>query len=198
MSFGKNYRLFKGSYCLHLRSLPVHIFVVYVTEYKVTTILRNFCNCLRIRTVWDSTRFDSSASPLWEFQIASYHCFSLLTTFVLGASAATESWPSETVMVPLKRSVWSCDRSYNPIRTLTSSNCRIVGFIFVEFIKTTLDAEARLKIAEILLRLDTNKRGLTLQGETNKDLFTAKNISKQGLALRSTGLNNLLLYSVHS
>jgi len=48
------------------------------SEGKDTTILRTVGNCLRIRTVWDPTRFDSSASSLWETQIASYHCFSLL------------------------------------------------------------------------------------------------------------------------
>jgi hypothetical protein len=60
--------------------------------------------------------------------------------------------------------------------------------MFVKFIKTTLGAEARLKIAEILLRLGLNKRGLTLQVERNKDFSAARNISKQGLALCSTGV----------
>jgi hypothetical protein len=58
------------------------------------------------------------------------------------------------------------------------------GFIFVKFVKTTLGAVATLKIAEILLMLGPNKTRL----DATRDLFAAKNISKQGLALRSTEL----------
>jgi len=37
---------------------------------------------------------------------------------------------------------------------------------------------------------------LTLQGETNKNLFAAKNISKQGLDLGSTGLKTRFYVAV--
>lgn len=130
-------------------------------EDKDATILRNVGNCLRIRTMWDPTRFDSSTSPLWETQIASYHCFSLLAYICSRRYSC-----NEVLTCNCNGAYESCYRSYNPIRTLTSANCRIVGFIFVKFIKTTLGAVATWKIAEILLRLGPNKTRLdTTRGD---------------------------------